>query len=652
MRKEKLSGGTTEQIASLLVPQVASVRAGEHGASWQPSESARRWTQELGGEQLHAAPQDVRLSLRGSACGSRVTHAQSYQLRIDAQGVTIDAATLAGARYARATLAQILRAAGELGLASIPAMIIDDEPLIATRGVLLDVSRCRIPTMHEMFAIIDSLARLKCNHLQLYIEHTFAYAGHEEVWKGWSAITPDELAAISTYCLSRGIELAMNQNCFGHMQHWLKLPGYAHLAETHGDWMFAEAWPRSGPWSLCPTDTSSMKLVADLLQQQAACVRSEFININCDETYDIAYGRSKELVQQTSREQVYMGFVREVCGLVQSLGKRAMVWGDIALSHPECLQDWPTGAVALAWDYEPDAKFGAWALACHERGIEAWLCPGTSSWCSFVGRTSERDANLASALHAAREHDVQGVLLTDWGDFGHWQTWPFALRAIAAGLDGAWKPRHATSPAKADQQQARFVEQRAVSVQVFGQQLQSDPAIAAWIDDAGNADAHIRRVALPLSRPGTQGVLRNQSAAFADLRVAWGDLRGMADSQPWEQALANVQGLQQRMPRMASTNFEPQGLSPLMRDECEHGLACVSFALRRAIARRQTPSACDSRVQHELVELCDSVMRGHARLWRIRSRTGGLEQSMDALMRPVRHELSSLTQMPLFPQHA
>jgi hypothetical protein len=126
----------------------------------------------------------------------------------------------------------------------------------------------------------------------------------------------------------------------------------------------------------------------------------------------------------------------------------------------------------------------------------------------------------------------------------------------------------------------------------------------------------------------------------------------MADSQPWEQALANAQGLQQRMPRTTSANFEPQGLSPLMRDECEHGLACVSFALRRAIARRQTPSACDSRVQHELVELCDSVMRAHARLWCIRSRTGGLEQSMDALMRPVRHELSSLTQMPLFPQHA
>ena len=107
--------------------------------------------------------------------------------------------------------------------------------------VMLDVSRDRIPTMEEFGRIVPWLASLKVNHLQLYTEHTFAYAGHEEVWRGWSPLTPAEIREIDALCIGHGIELAANQNCFGHLRTWLELPRYAHLAETHGDWVF-DVW--------------------------------------------------------------------------------------------------------------------------------------------------------------------------------------------------------------------------------------------------------------------------------------------------------------------------------------------------------------------------------------------------------------------------
>ena len=55
---------------------------------------------------------------------------------------------------------------------------------------MLDISRDKVPTMPTLFALVDRLAEWKINQLQLYIEHTFAYRGHEEVWRNADPMTP------------------------------------------------------------------------------------------------------------------------------------------------------------------------------------------------------------------------------------------------------------------------------------------------------------------------------------------------------------------------------------------------------------------------------------------------------------------------------
>ena len=53
---------------------------------------------------------------------------------------------------------------------------------------MLDISRNKVPTMGQLKEAVDAFEMLKINHLQLYTEHTFAYAGHEEVWRDASPI--------------------------------------------------------------------------------------------------------------------------------------------------------------------------------------------------------------------------------------------------------------------------------------------------------------------------------------------------------------------------------------------------------------------------------------------------------------------------------
>lgn len=606
----------------LLLPAPRRVERGEGWVTLRPDTVAWIASRETYSAATRLPPQ-VACRVSGGWCGAGSVDAQSYRVRVGTGtaggGIEIEAPSAAGVRYARATLRQLLAQYGTAANAVLPVLAIEDRPVFATRGVMLDVSRCRIPTMQEFGRIIDTLCDLKCNHLQLYTEHTFAYEGHEEAWRGWSPITPDEARELDAMCTARGIELAANQNCFGHLAHWLKMPRYAHLAETHGDWVF-DVWPRSGPFSLCPTDPASLAFVRDLLGQLLPTFSSRLVNIGCDETYDIAYGRSKEAVAQRGRAAVYLDFVEQVCGVVREHGKRPMFWGDIALSHPECAKDIPEDAIALAWGYEADSSFDRWCEVLRGAGREAWVCPGTSSWCSITGRTSERRANIEKAAREGLAGGATGLLICDWGDHGHWQQWPVALRGIADGLSAGWSGK--LPDTKAVSLHALWVRPR----QKHGMWLGD---AAEFIDHAGEIDQPLREVCLGLSRPGMSGRLRNQTALFADMRRQWAEGTDLGDIELWNRCWHWSEGM---WGDVRSSVFDtPDAESSLVRDELEHSMELMMCLSLRALLRRgHSPYE-----RTEVVRRWKLSRERHCDLWRKRCREGGLVQSCEFFDRVI-----------------
>ncbi|MBL9000848.1 MAG: family 20 glycosylhydrolase [Phycisphaerae bacterium] len=517
----------------------------------------------------------------------------AYTLRINPNNpIEITAGSQEGARHALATLAQLVRA-NPIG---IPCQVIHDRPAFRVRGVMLDVSRDRVPTMTHLREIVDLLVNLKFNHLQLYTEHTFAYEGHEEVWSGWSPMTPQEVRELDAYASVRGIELAANQNCFGHMVPWLRHSAYANLAETHGDWMF-DIWPRSGPFSLCPTIPESIAFVEGLLDQLLPCFTSPHVNIGCDEVYDIAFGRSRAEVERRGRAAVYMEFVRKIAAAVRHRGKRAQFWGDIALSHPECVADIPPDVTALAWGYEPDSPFNQWGEMLN--GHPFWVCPGTSTWRSITGRTTERRGNLTAAAIGGLRHGAEGYLVCDWGDSGHHQQWPLTMHALAQAAQVAWNPERAFSA-------------EAESLHLFG-----DPTgeTSRWLDAIGDADLPLREVCGALSHP-TRTRLLNQTAVFIDMFKQLGEQREVGPIQFWSDALARLESLARRIPA--------EGLSTLVREELTHTARYALTAARRGVARRGGNTAALTSLPDEF----RSLAAEHARLWLCRSREGGLSHSL------------------------
>ncbi|MFN3238600.1 MAG: family 20 glycosylhydrolase, partial [Pseudomonadales bacterium] len=151
---------------------------------------------------------------------------EGYGISTSTAGYLITATEECGLFRGLCSLEQVL-ATGEL-----PYLAIKDAPDFTQRGVMLDISRCKVPSLTTLKALIDQFAALKFNQLQLYTEHTFAFSQHKTVWAEASPLTAAETLELKHYAAARYIELVPNLNCFGHFERWLCHPEYHQYAES------------------------------------------------------------------------------------------------------------------------------------------------------------------------------------------------------------------------------------------------------------------------------------------------------------------------------------------------------------------------------------------------------------------------------------
>ena len=294
--------------------------------------------------------------------------------------------------------------------------------MFETRGYMLDISRDRVPTMRTLRLVVDLLARYRYNQLQLYTEHTFAYAKHPSVWEEADPLTAEDVRKLDAYCQMQGIELVANQNTFGHMERWLTLPAYNKLAKfPKGGAMTPWGTIKKEPTTLDPKNPASLELVTGLLDELLPNFTSGLVNIGCDETFEIA------------DPEEYLDFVLKVADFVRQKGKRPMFWGDIVLRHPELIGRLPKDMIALDWGYEGNHPFEKECAAFAASGLDFYVCPGTSSWRSLAGRVENMRENLEAAALAGLKYKAKGYLVTDWGDGGHWQPLAASLPGLILG---------------------------------------------------------------------------------------------------------------------------------------------------------------------------------------------------------------------------
>ncbi|MFQ5990478.1 MAG: family 20 glycosylhydrolase, partial [Candidatus Methylomirabilales bacterium] len=375
-------------------------------------------------------------------------HVQSYRLVVEDGGISVIGVDEAGLFYGTCTLTQLMHLHAPATARDplvFPGLRIDDWPDFLHRGVMLDVSRDKVPTMETLFSLVDLLASWKINQVQLYLEHTFAYRGHEVVWQHASPFTGAEIEALDAFCRERHVELVPNQNSFGHMHRWLIHEPYRQLAECPEGFSHPFS-PQREPYGLCPTDPGSLTLLADLYEQLLPHFSSRQFNVGLDETFDLGYGRSAEVCAAKGIERVYLDFLREIHRLVSRHGRTMQCWGDVLRQRPELLSELPKDVIVLEWGYEADHPFFEHCRLFAAAGLRVYVCPGTSSWNSLGGRTDNALSNICRAAEAGHRTGAAGFLTTDWGDNGHLQSLPVSYLGLLAGAGMSWCRSDAANP--------------------------------------------------------------------------------------------------------------------------------------------------------------------------------------------------------------
>jgi hypothetical protein len=382
---------------------------------------------------LPPAPDPVFLSLH--VAPSATVPPGGYRLAVVHHGVALASRDFAGAHAGLMTLLQILRQCPD----ALPCGIIEDWPDFAARGVMLDISRDKVPTLETLFALVDDLSEWKVNHLQLYMEHTFAYPQHRVVWEHASPLTADDVRRLDAYCRERFIELAPNQNCFGHMGRWLRHARYRPLAECPDGYRAPDGEWRAEPSTLDPTNPASLGFIEGLLDELLPLFTSRRLHIGCDETWELGQGHSREACVGKGLHAVYLDFIRAVNERVRHRGFTSHYWGDMVWNQfPARVPELDRSMVMVDWGYYRRYPFAAHGEALAAARVPFWFAPGTSVWATLLGCNEAGFGSNRSACEQGLRSGAGGILNTDWGDGGHWQYLPVSYAPFAAGAAMAW----------------------------------------------------------------------------------------------------------------------------------------------------------------------------------------------------------------------
>jgi len=272
----------------------------------------------------------------------------------------------------------------------------------------------------------------------------------------------------------------------------------------------------------------------------------------------------------------------------------------------------------MEWGYSAEHPFESDTKKFQEAEIPFYVCPGTSSWNSLTGRTDNMMANLLSAATHGKNNGAIGYLVTDWGDFGHWQHLPISYAGFVYGAALAWNTA-GNEQADVPGYLNRFVF------------LDPTETIGNLLLDLGN----YYKLESGISRPNdTEMSMLLRSKLDNVLMV-----EQLTDVQ-LEQLAIYIQEISERLEK-ASLYCED---GELVLSEIRNGIHFVEHAIKLGKIKRQlviTPGKADKEVLHEQIQDLDVLLHNYRLLWLERNRMGGLEQSASRLV-ALRQEYQAL----------
>lgn len=277
------------------------------------------------------------------------------------------------------------------------------------KGFHLDL-RVQIMTMPELKRFAEKLSKNGINTLLMEWEATYPYQKHSVISNRY-AYTRAEVKSFIAYCNALNIDVIPLQQSFGHVEYILRHPRYKELREDQKD--YSQVNPLKV--KLCK------ELFTDLFKDMIEMHNSPYIHIGGDETYLLGKSlESQKKVAQVGKGRLYGDYVKMLAEVVVSLGKRPILWADIALKYPDALQGLPKEIIFTDWNYGWELnRFGDHDKLM-ETGYEIWGSPAIRSSPDnyFLTLWQKHFENISTFIPQARKLGYKGIVMTSWSTSG------------------------------------------------------------------------------------------------------------------------------------------------------------------------------------------------------------------------------------------
>ncbi len=287
-------------------------------------------------------------------------------------------------------------------------------------GVMLDCSRGAVLKVSAVKQLINALQKMGYNVLELYTEDTFEVEGEPYFGYLRGRYTGAEIKEMDAYAAAHGIELIPCIQTLAHFTNPVKLPRFAEITDVNDILLIDEE--------------KTYAFIDRIFASLAKNFTSRNVHIGMDEAHMVGLGKYLDKRGYCNRFELLNRHLEKVNAIAKKYGFTAHMWSDMffrlaangeyyarGVHVPQEVREKVPEDVALVyWDYYHTQKedYDAMIESHKEFGREVWFAGGVWTWLGFNPRTRFAYESLKVSMQSVREHGIQNVLITAWGDDG------------------------------------------------------------------------------------------------------------------------------------------------------------------------------------------------------------------------------------------
>ena len=308
----------------------------------------------------------------------------------------------------------------EEGFASGGDFALEETPAYQNLGLMADCSRGAVLNREAFQRLITALSRMGYTVLQLYIEDVYEIPEYPYFGWGRGRYTAEEMKWMDEFAAGFGIELIPAIQTLAHLRQIFRWPVFRDVHDLDD--------------ILLAGEEKTYQLIDAMFRTLSSCFSSRRINIGMDEAHMVGLGKYLDKHGFQDRMKIMLDHFQRVHQLANKNGLHPMMWSDMFFRlaaggeyyaencriDPRIRESIPEDVSLVYWDYYSEKKSTYDNMLDRHREMADHIifAGGAWKWMGFCPN-NHYSLKIARLAHeSCKEHGVNEVLITAWGDNG------------------------------------------------------------------------------------------------------------------------------------------------------------------------------------------------------------------------------------------